>query len=57
MLQLCCKDYGFDCEFIVQEENASKVIETFMNHTSEVHGIDYSKEALMQFVIRKTNYE
>jgi predicted small metal-binding protein len=52
MAQLKCRDYGFECEFIVDGEMES-VIEKFRDHTEEEHGIDYSKEAVMQFLLRK----
>ena len=45
-------DYGFECDFVVEGE-IEKVIEDFRTHTEEEHGIDYSKEAIMQFLLRK----
>ncbi|MGI0011255.1 MAG: DUF1059 domain-containing protein [Nitrosopumilaceae archaeon] len=53
MVRLLCADYGFECEFVAEGENASEVIEKFGKHTSEQHGIEYSKEALIQFIIRQ----
>jgi len=52
MVKLACKDYGFECDFEV-EGDASKVIEEFGKHTLEEHGIDYGKESLIQFILRK----
>ena len=52
MPKLKCIDYGFECVFEVDGEQ-DKVIEDFRTHTEEVHGIDYSKEAVMQFLLRK----
>ena len=52
MAKLKCQDYGFECEF-VSEGEIEQVIEDFRNHTEEEHGIDYSKEAVMQFLLRK----
>jgi len=52
MGKLKCNDYGFECDFSVEGE-IEKVIEDFRNHTEEIHGIDYSKEAVMQFLLRK----
>ncbi|HJJ20875.1 MAG: DUF1059 domain-containing protein [Candidatus Nitrosopumilus limneticus] len=49
---LKCNDYGFECNFKAEGEQ-EKVIQDFRIHTEEVHGIDYSKEALIQFLIRK----
>jgi len=52
MAELKCKDYGFECDFVAQGE-MDQVIEDFRKHTDDVHGIDYSKEAVMQFLLRK----
>ena len=51
--KLVCKNYGFECDFIAEGIDASEVIESFGKHTLEEHGIEYSKEALMQFIIRQ----
>ena len=53
MAKLKCMDYGFECDFVAEGE-IEKVIEDFRNHTDEEHGIDYSKEATMQFLLRKS---
>ena len=50
--RLRCNDYGFECSFIAEGE-VEQVIDEFGKHTEEEHGIDYSKEALMQFIIRQ----
>ena len=52
MAKLKCNDYGFECDFLVEGET-EKVIEDFRSHTEDVHGIDYSIEAVMQFILRK----
>ena len=52
MAKLKCSDYGFECDFVAEGE-IEQVIEEFAKHTDDVHGIDYSKEALMQFILRK----
>jgi len=53
MAKLQCRDYGFDCDFVVDGEVES-VIAQFGKHTDDVHGIEYSKEALMQIILRKS---
>jgi len=53
LVALICKDYGFECEFIARGTDISKVIEEYSKHSVDEHGIEYSKEALMQFIIRK----
>lgn len=50
--RLRCNDYGFECEFVAEGE-IEQVIEEFGKHTEEEHGIDYSREALMQFILRQ----
>ena len=52
MARLRCSDYGFECEF-VSEGEIEKVLDEFRKHTDEEHGIDYTKEALMQFILRQ----
>jgi predicted small metal-binding protein len=52
MVKISCQNYGFECDFKV-EGDTTKVIEEFGKHTLEEHGIDYGKEALMQFILRK----
>ncbi len=53
MVKLQCNDYGFECDFFVEGDNTVKVIEDFGKHTEEEHGIEYSKESLMQIIMRK----
>jgi predicted small metal-binding protein len=53
MAKLRCKNYGFDCDFVSEDTEISKVLQDFRKHTLEVHGIEYSKEALMQFILRQ----
>lgn len=54
MAQLSCKDYGFECDFVAQDDDIAKVIMSYSKHSAEEHGIEYSKEALMQFILRKS---
>ncbi|QLH06097.1 DUF1059 domain-containing protein [Nitrosopumilus ureiphilus] len=53
MVKLACADYGFECDFVTEGE-MEQVLHEFGQHTENEHGIDYSKEALMQFILRKT---
>lgn len=50
--RLRCSDYGFECDFMAEGE-IEDVIEKFKTHMEEEHGIDYSREALMQFIMRQ----
>ena len=52
-IKFVCRDYGFDCDFVAQGDDAAKVLDEYSNHSTEEHGIEYSKEALMQFIMRK----
>lgn len=52
-MKLVCRDYGFDCDFVAEGKDVSIVVDEFGKHTLDEHGIEYSKEALMQFILRK----
>jgi len=54
LAKLICSNYGFECDF-VSEGEIEHVIEEFREHTENEHGIDYSKEALMHFILRKSS--
>jgi predicted small metal-binding protein len=51
MVKLSCSHYGYDCDFVADGETED-VISKFGDHTLNEHGIEYSKESLMQFVMR-----
>jgi len=53
LVKLRCSDYGFDCNFVVEDDAIPVLIEKFGKHTLDEHGIEYSKEALTQFILRK----
>jgi len=53
MTKLRCRDYGYDCDYVAEGDDAAKVMEDFGKHTHDEHGIEYSKEALMQFLMRQ----
>ncbi len=52
-IKFVCRDYGFECDFVAQGDNTAAVLEEYSKHSTEEHGIEYSKEALIQFIIRK----
>jgi len=52
-LQLRCEDYGFDCEFILNEEKSIEQLQKLRNHFEEKHGIDYTIEAVTQMITNK----
>ncbi len=53
MAKLNCRDYGFECDFVAEGKEIEQVVTYFRRHMDDVHGIDYSKEAVMQFLLRK----
>ena len=57
MTKLCCVDYGFECDFAAEANDDSEMIKQFAKHTADQHGIEYSTEALMQFMVRKGHTE
>ena len=52
MVKLRCQDYGLKCNFEATGKNLFRVVEFFGRHTRQIHGEDYSKEALTQYIIR-----
>jgi len=53
MIKLACKEYGFECEYVVEGECDTKLIEQLRSHFDAEHGIDYSSEFVIQMVINK----
>lgn len=56
MRRLRCADYGFECKFVAYQDDKNELIEDFGSHMLNEHGIEYSKEALMQVIIRKYSH-
>ena len=52
-LKLRCSDYGFECEFALDEEKTIGLIEKLRNHFEEEHGIDYTIEAVTQMITNR----
>ncbi len=52
-LKLRCEDYGFECNFILDEEKSVALIEKLRMHFEEVHGIDYTMEAVTQMITNR----
>lgn len=52
-IRFVCRDYGFECDFIAEGNDVAMIIEEYNKHSTDEHGIEYSKEALMQFIMRK----
>ena len=52
-IKLECKDYGFECDFVVQGQKNLTTLGQLREHFEEEHGIDYSSEFLIQMVINK----
>ena len=52
MVKAECKDYGYDCDFVVEGE-IDDVVDKFGQHTEKEHGIEYSPETLTKFIVNK----
>lgn len=52
-LKLRCEDYGFECDYIVDEEKTVSLIERLRDHFDEAHGIDYTVEAVTQMITNR----
>ncbi len=52
-LQLRCDDYGFECEFELNEEKTIGLIKKLRDHFEEAYGIDYTIEAVTQMITNR----
>ncbi len=52
-LQLRCEDYGFECEFELDEEKTIGLIKKLRDHFDNEHGIDYTIEAVTQMITNR----
>ncbi|MDF2421759.1 MAG: DUF1059 domain-containing protein [Nitrosopumilus sp.] len=52
-LKLRCDDYGFECEYVIDEAKSIATIEKLRNHFEEEHGIDYTVEAVTQMITNR----
>ena len=52
-LKLRCEDYGFECEFEIDEEKSVALIQKLSDHIEEEHGIDYTMEAVTQMITNR----
>ncbi len=52
-LKLRCNDYGFECEFSLDEEKSIELIKKLRDHFEEEHEIDYTIEAVTQMITNR----
>ena len=52
-LKLRCEDYGFECQFVLDEEKSLVELKKLRDHFEEEHGIDYTIEAVTQMITNK----
>jgi len=52
-LKLRCEDYGFECEFVLDEEKSMDELKKLRDHFEEEHRIDYTIEAVTQMITNK----
>ncbi|RNJ76684.1 MAG: DUF1059 domain-containing protein [Nitrosopumilus sp. D6] len=52
-LKLRCRDYGFECDYILNEARSAETIGKMRDHFEEEHGIDYAVEAVTQMITNK----
>ena len=51
-IKLACSDYGFECDYEI-EGAVEKVIFDYWEHMNNEHGIEYSKESILESIKRK----
>ena len=52
-LKLRCDDYGFECEFVLDEEKTIGLIKKLRDHFEEEHGIDYTMVTVTQMITNR----
>lgn len=52
-MTLACQDYGFECDFRLDEEPSVSLISRLRDHFEEEHGIDYPTDAVVQMVVNR----
>ena len=54
MVKILCHDYGFDCDFVLDDET-DQVVKKYSEHSEEIHGIEFVKEDLEQRFLELSN--
>ena len=54
MVIISCHEYGFDCDFILDDE-IGEVVKKYNEHSEEIHGIEYVKKDLEQRFLELSN--
>lgn len=52
-IKLRCCDYGYECEFVINEELTLGLIEKLREHFEDKHGIDFTIEAVTQMITNR----
>ena len=52
MVGIRCDDYGFDCNYSI-DDKIEKVVHSFQKHMNYEHGIDYSQGSICESIKRK----
>ncbi len=52
-IKLRCGDYGYECEFVINEELTLGLIEKLREHFEDKHGIDFTIEAVKQMITNR----
>lgn len=52
-VKIFCHDYGFECNFAVNENLGMGIVRKLKEHFEKEHDIDYSEEAVIQMLVNK----
>lgn len=52
-IKLECRDYGFECDFVLDGRKSLALIEQLREHFETEHGIDYSTDAVIQMIVNR----
>ncbi len=57
MYEAVCKELGFDCDFIIKDEDRNILAAVFMNHLQSGHKKIYQKKEIIGFIDTKNKKE
>jgi len=51
--KLAYRNYGFECNFMTNENEVKKIIREFRDHTMQEHYTDYPHGILMKYLVNE----
>lgn len=52
-LKIRCRDYGFECDYVLDGERSAALVSRLRDHFEDEHGIDYTVGAVTQMLTNR----